>query len=120
MHKASADSVFSVTERVPTGIDGLDELLGTGLPVGEMFAVQGNPGTGKTTFGLQFSLAGVAAGETGIYFAMSETVREIHRIAASHGWSLDGIHLHRLSSGDLLDEDSQQTMLHPAEVELPE
>ena len=44
--------------RVPTGIAGLDEMLGGGFPEGHVILVTGLPGTGKTCFGLQFLLAG--------------------------------------------------------------
>jgi circadian clock protein KaiC len=39
---------------VSTGIDGLDDVLGGGFPEGHLFLVEGVPGSGKTTLGLQF------------------------------------------------------------------
>ncbi|EQD65028.1 circadian clock protein, KaiC, partial [mine drainage metagenome] len=50
--------------KVPTGIAGLDQMLRGGLPAGHVVLVTGLPGTGKTCFGLQFLMAGVARGET--------------------------------------------------------
>lgn len=115
----AADASLSLDVRAATGIDGLDELLDGGLPTRELILIQGSPGTGKTTLGLQFALAGVAAGEKVLYLSMSETDREIRRIALSHGWSLEGIELQHRNSAQLFDTEQHQTMLHPAEVELP-
>lgn len=102
------------------GIDGFDELVGGGLPRRRMYLIEGQPGVGKTTFALQFAMRGVADGERVLYVLMSETEREIQEIAASHGWSLDGVEMLFFSQSDFLQQDTQQTMLHPAEVELPE
>jgi circadian clock protein KaiC len=64
-----------------------------------MYLMQGKPGSGKTTFALQFLLAGVARGERGLYITLSETREEIGRVARSHGWSLDALSLFELSAG---------------------
>jgi hypothetical protein len=59
------------TQRLSTGIDGLDELLGGGLLPGTMTAVVGSTGIGKTQFGLQFAQAGLKQeGRRGILFDM--------------------------------------------------
>jgi hypothetical protein len=58
-------------ERLSTGIDGLDELLGGGLMPGALTAVVGSTGIGKTQFGLQFANAGLRQeGHRGILFDM--------------------------------------------------
>src|ERR1700676_4022498 len=72
-----------------TGIDGLDNVLAGGLSAEHVFLLEGEPGAGKTTAGLQFLLAGAAAGERGLYITLSETERELRASAASHTWSLD-------------------------------
>jgi len=46
--------------RAATGIDGLDNVLGGGFPRGHLYLVEGTPGAGKTTLGLQFLLEGQA------------------------------------------------------------
>ncbi|MEM0357067.1 MAG: ATPase domain-containing protein [Candidatus Bathyarchaeia archaeon] len=62
-------------ERVPTGIDGLDELIEGGFPKGSLILLAGNPGTGKTIFGMQFLYRGARdCGESGIYVSFSESV----------------------------------------------
>src|SRR5580698_11166625 len=78
-------------EVISTGIAGLDNVLNGGFPRGHFFLVQGEPGAGKTTLGLQFLMAGTGNGEPVLYVTMSESEREIRKIARSHRWSLDGI-----------------------------
>lgn len=108
-------------DSISTGIEGLDETLGGGFTPHRLYLLEGEPGSGKTTMGLQFLLDGVRCGETVLYVTLSETRNELIEAAASHGWSLDGIHLHELlPMGDQLDPESQYTMFHPSEVELGE
>ena len=103
------------------GIPGLDAILGGGLPRDEMHLVQGSGGTGKTTMSLQFLLAGVRAGEPGLYVTLSQTEGGLARIASSHGWSLDNVVVHELSPGTVADRiAANQTVLHTADVELGE
>ncbi|HKV89775.1 MAG TPA: ATPase domain-containing protein [Thermoplasmata archaeon] len=75
--------------RVPTGIGGLDEMLGGGLPAGHVVLVTGLPGTGKTCFGLQFLLAGAARGEKGIYLSLEEDGPALLASAREFGWPVD-------------------------------
>ncbi len=103
-----------------TGIAGLDEVLCGGLPEQHLYVVEGSPGAGKTTLGLQFLLAGLAHGQRGLYVTLSETADELATVAQSHGWSLDGLEIFELSNGDAMAEDLEQSILHPSEVELSE
>ncbi|MCC0804979.1 circadian clock protein KaiC [Methylobacterium sp. W2] len=105
---------------VSTGIAGLDDVLAGGLTQGRLYLVEGSPGTGKTTLSLQFLLDGVARGEKGLYVTLSESADELLAGAASHGWSLDGIEIHELVNELGLDPDSEQSILHPSDVELGE
>ena len=77
--------------RLSTGIVGLDEVLGGGLPEGQIYLVEGESGAGKSTLGLQFLLAGARRGEQTLWITLSETERQLRQSAHSHGWSLDGI-----------------------------
>jgi len=104
--------------RALTGIRGLDEILGGGLPTNHLYLVDGDPGTGKTTLALQFLLEGVAKGERGLYVTLSETREELEGVASSHGWTLDGIEIFELSKQGLGDAEDNYTIFHPAEVEL--
>ena len=107
--------------RASTGIEGLDYILGGGLPINRMYLLEGDPGAGKTTMALQFLLAGARDGEPGVYATLSETEEELRDVAASHGWSLDGITICELQTAEeSLKADSQYTLFHPSEVELSE
>jgi circadian clock protein KaiC len=108
------------TFRISTGIAGLDDVLKGGLTAKRVYLVEGSPGTGKTTLGLQFLLDGAARGERGLYITLSETADELLAVAESHGWDMDGIAIHELASDHVLDPDAQQSVFHPAEVELGE
>jgi len=83
-----------------------------------MYLIEGDPGSGKTTFSLQFLLAGAKRSERGLYVTLSETRRELEAVAESHHWSLDDVHLLELSS--IIDGEalSESTFFHPSEVEL--
>jgi circadian clock protein KaiC len=106
---------------VPTGITGLDHVLVGGFPANHLYLAEGDPGTGKTTLGLQFLLEGRARGEKGLYVTLSETKAELCTVAASHGWSLDGIGLFELESLEQrLQAEQQYTVFHPSEIELNE
>jgi circadian clock protein KaiC len=108
-------------ERASTGVAGFDWVLKGGLPRDEMHLLQGSGGTGKTTLALQFLLAGAAAGEDTLYVTLSQTKHGLEKIARSHGWSLDGVIIHELSPGSVVEHlAAHQTVLHTAEVELGE
>jgi circadian clock protein KaiC len=110
-----------VSSRVEsTGVAGLDDILGGGLTPERVYLVEGTPGTGKTTLSLQFLLEGARRGETGLYITLSETAEELRAVAATHGWSLEGLSIFELVNETGLDPDSEQSVLHPSEVELGE
>ena len=106
--------------RASTGIPGLDEVLGGGLPMQHLYLVEGEPGAGKTTLGIQFLLEGLKRGEAGLYVTLSETAGELAIVAQSHGWSLDSLGVFELADADTLGSDLEQSILHPSEVELGE
>ncbi len=104
--------------RALTGIAGLDEILGGGLPTNHLYLLDGEPGTGKTTLALQFLLEGAAKGEKGLYITLSESRAELEGVAKSHGWTLDGIEIFELADEGLAQTEDNYTIFHPAEVEL--
>lgn len=107
--------------RVATGIAGLDDILGGGLPARRFHLVQGDPGVGKTTVGLQFLLEGRRRGERGLYVALSETREELKSVAESHGFDIDDLPLFELASlGERLSMEEQNSLFEPSEVELAE
>jgi len=75
-------------ERLSTGISGLDEMTGGGFVRGDTVLVTGPPGTGKTTFGLQFLLSGIRKGENGVFVTVEETPDKIAADALNFGWDL--------------------------------
>jgi circadian clock protein KaiC len=120
MRQPSSNIIVPAQQRASTGIAGLDDILGGGLPARHLYLVEGTPGAGKTTLGLQFLRRGVEQGEKGLYITLSETASELHTVAASHGWSLEGIEVFELVTDEGLSADAEQSILHPAEVELGE
>jgi len=110
----------AIPPKIPTGVPGLDLILNGGLQAGRVYLVEGTPGTGKTTLALQFLLCGLQAGQKGLYVTLSESAAELRAVATSHGWSLDQIELYELVSEEGLDPDQEQSVLHPAELELGE
>ncbi|CAG0985365.1 MAG: AAA family ATPase [Candidatus Methanoperedens sp.] len=63
--------------RIKSGIEGFDALVEGGLLQGRQYLVSGSPGSGKTTFGVQFLTAGALEGEAGAYIALSESIGTI-------------------------------------------
>jgi circadian clock protein KaiC len=106
---------------VPTGIDGLDDILRGGVPEHTLCLITGTPGTGKTTLAMQFLLAGAKRGEKCLYVTLSETKSEIGTVARSHGWDLGGIVIKELAPSEHnLSADTQLTVFNPSEFELGE
>ena len=102
-----------------TGIAGLDDILNGGLTPNRLYLLEGMPGSGKTTLAFQFLREGVRCGEPVLYVTLSETREEIAAVAASHGWSLEGIFIRELvPSEESLEPGEQYTVFHPSEVEL--
>lgn len=101
-----------------TGIEGLDHILCGGFPRNHVYLLQGDPGVGKTTLGLQFLLEGIRCGETSLYITLSETKSELKAVAQSHHWDISKIHIYEelVGEDDLGDDDT--TVFYPAEVEL--
>jgi KaiC domain protein len=75
--------------RLSTGIDGLDAILGGGIPKGYVVAVIGSYGTGKTTLGLHFVYEGLKRGESCIILSFDEDEESIVRNAKSVGMDLE-------------------------------
>ncbi|MCA1617111.1 MAG: AAA family ATPase, partial [Acidobacteria bacterium] len=105
--------------RLLTGVSGLDDILLGGLSKGQMYLVEGRPGTGKTTLGMQFLLAGRSAGERCLYVTLSESKADLQETAESRGWSLDGVNILEFVADEAsLADEERYTVFHPGEVEL--
>jgi circadian clock protein KaiC len=76
---------------VPTGIPGVDEVLaGKGIPRGHILLVSGGPGSGKTTFAIQFLITGAMQyNESGVYVTLDEDPVDIKKNMLKFGWNLN-------------------------------
>ncbi len=75
--------------KIKTGIEGLDRIFGGGLIKGSCLLVEGAPGCGKTTLGLQFAYSGAALyNEPSLLITFEQLPDQIYRDALSLGWDL--------------------------------
>jgi len=75
--------------RAPLGITGLDKMLDGGLITGSITLLQGAPGTGKTTVGMQFLHEGVKKyDEAGLLITFEQFPHTLYRDGLAHGWNL--------------------------------
>ncbi len=72
---SGADSL--VRDRCATGIEGLDDILGGGIPKGNMILVSGSVGTGKTTLSLEFLVRGAERGERSLFLSVTEASKKL-------------------------------------------
>jgi len=107
-------NMTSGDQYVSTGIPGLDTVLGGGVVPDRMYLLQGHPGNGKTTFSLQFIQEGLRRGEAVLYISLSQTERELHQIARSHGWDLSGMEILELPSDGWEQQCLQEQSLFQA------
>ncbi|WP_096390751.1 RAD55 family ATPase [Halopenitus persicus] len=81
---------------VSTGVDGLDSILGGGITAQSTVLVSGNPGTGKSIFGIQYLYTGATEhGDRGVYVSFEENEEDIREAAESIGFE---------EFGDLVDD----------------
>jgi circadian clock protein KaiC len=106
-------------DRIKTGVSGLDDILSGGLPVGQMYLLEGTPGTGKTTIAMQFIMAGIQADEAALYITLSESKLELESSARSHGWNPQHLSIEEFIPEEAsLSPEQQYTVFHPSELEL--
>ena len=76
--------------KAPSGIEGLDDLTGGGLPRGRTTLVCGGPGCGKTLLATEFLVRGATEfGEPGVFMSFEETAEELTQNVRSLGFDLD-------------------------------
>ena len=110
--------VRTAWRKLSTGIAGLDEILGGGLIAGRSYLVRGGPGSGKTTLGIQFLIAGIAAREKSLFISMEEQEDKIKTNAAALGLDSSGIQFLDISpSSSFFIEAQTYDIFSPAEVE---
>ena len=105
--------------RLLTGVAGLDDILHGGLPTGHVYLIEGDPGSGKTTLGIQFLLAGLVNDEPALYVTLAESREELQAVADSHGFDISKIEIFEVQPPELDQKGADQyTVFHPSEVEL--
>lgn len=122
MNKKSAErELMQEAGPVTSGLDALDYILSGGFAANRIHLVEGEPGAGKTTLGLQFLLEGKRKGEACLYVTLSEGRDELVHVAGTHGWDLDGIDIFELVPPELsLDVEREQSILYASDLELGE
>ena len=91
----------------PTGIKGLDKILGGGIPAGWFIAMRGGAGVGKTTLGVQFLLEGILQyHEPGLLVTFNEPLLALHAIMRNYGWDL--LSLQQMGELTILDFSSTE------------
>ena len=106
---------------VSTGLDALNYILDGGYAFNRVHLIEGEPGSGKTTLGLQFLLDGRDAGERCLYITLSESRDELLHVARTHGWDMTGIEIFELVPPELsLDADREQSIVYSSDLELGE
>jgi circadian clock protein KaiC len=92
MKKEEMKFQYKVLPKTPTGIQGLDEVTGGGLPKGRPTLVCGNAGCGKTLFAMEFIVRGATQfNEPGVFMSFEETEKELSTNVASLGFDLDDL-----------------------------
>jgi len=86
--KLDTQSISRVIKRVKVGIPGVDELIEGGIPEGFVVIVTGPPGTGKTTFSMQFLIEGLKNNEKCIYFSFEEKAEHLIKQSMRFGWDI--------------------------------
>src|SRR5688500_2524242 len=82
----------SAVTKMPTGIQGFDEITDGGLPRGRTALVLGGPGCGKTVFALQTMVHGARhLKEAAIFVAFEESTQQIVANATTFGWDLPAL-----------------------------
>lgn len=98
-------------ERVKTGIQGLDDLVGGGIPAGLSVLVAGTCGTGKTIISLQFLYHGALENEPGVYVTFEESKDKIFTQGSEFGWDLKGLEEKGLLDIYVVDTDDIDDVL---------
>lgn len=107
------------SNRVSTGVPGLDEILRGGLIPRRAYMVRGGPGSGKTILGLHFLTWSAARGEPTLYITFGESEPEIRRNGALLGFDTSQVTFLDLSpkSKSFAEDQQEYDIFPPSEVE---
>ncbi|PSP37162.1 recombinase RecA [Halobacteriales archaeon QH_2_66_30] len=107
-----------LTDRLSTGIRGLDEILDGGLIPARSYVLRGRAGSGKTIIGFHVLAAGIAEGERVLFINLEEDLDDLQANAAALGFDTDAIEFLDLSpTADVFTEDQSYEVFEAAEVE---
>jgi circadian clock protein KaiC len=98
----------SELQKVSTGIKGLDEITGGGLPAGRTTLVCGGPGCGKTLLATSFIVEGARKGEPAVFLTFDELPADLDLNSRSLGFDLAGLQAKNLLSIDYIHVDRQE------------
>lgn len=103
--------------RISTGIQALDQVLSGGLQAERAYLVRGGPGTGKTTLGMHFLMAG-NSGEKGLFITLSETEIQLRTNAHGMGFDLSQVEVLDLTpTAEVFSRTEDYDIFAPEEVE---
>lgn len=83
------EATSPVAGRIASGIPGLDDLMGGGMPSGDAGLILGPSGAGKTIFSLRYLAEGLAKGERGLYITFQDTADQLVAMARGFGWDFE-------------------------------
>jgi len=86
--KIDPQNISRLIKRVEMGIPGVDDMIEGGIPEGFVVVVTGPPGTGKTTFSLQYLMDGLKKDERCIFFSFEEKAEQIIKQSLRFGWNI--------------------------------
>ncbi len=103
--------------KVRTGIPGFDTIISGGLREGRPIVVCGPPGSGKTTFGLQYLYSGAKDfDEPGVFVTLSQSAEEITKDCKQFGWDIQNL----MAQGKMLIIDARPFKIQDGFVALDE
>lgn len=119
--KSGAAELLDEAGPVTSGLPSLDYILRGGYAANRIHLIEGEPGAGKTTLGLQFLLEGSSKNERCLYITLSEGRDELIHVASTHGWDMTGIEIFELVPPEFsLDPEREQSILYASDLELGE
>jgi len=109
MVKSNKNAKHDLLQKCPTGIKGLDEITGGGLPQGRPTLICGGTGCGKTLLAMEFIVRGALQhGEPGVYMSFEEKSEELIKNFASLGFDLNELIAEKKLSLDYVHVDKSE------------
>ena len=100
--------------RVSSGVPGLDDLVGGGMPADRLYVVSGPPGSGKTTLSTQFLVEGAKQGEGGLFVSMHESREDIVEDMSGYGFGFErAVETDRVTFVDVFSADGKRLFQPP-------